>query len=121
MDIQDTDDGDGYFAFVGNPNLILVDYYGKKLKFNVHNMDDSDKDYFFEYTETDDNGSVINEISVRLLNTKRTNLGKNEKVNLIDPNYETISFGKYVQDSEGKEKTDIVCGEYWTKKTGKLL
>ena len=120
LDIQDTDDGDGYFAFVGNPNLILVDYYGKKLKFNVHNMDDSDKDYFFEYTETDDNGSVISEISVRLLNTKRTNLGKNEKVNLIDPNYETISFGKYVQDSEGKEKTDIVW-RILDKKDGKAF
>lgn len=75
FDVQDTDDGDWYFAFVGNPGLILVDYYGKKLKFNVHNMDDSGKDYFFEYTEIDDDGRTINEISVRLLNTERKNDG----------------------------------------------
>ena len=94
FDVQDTDDADWYFAFVGNPDLILVDFYGKKLKFNVHNMDDSGKDYFFEYTETDDDGRVINEISVRLLNTERKNI-KSETAGKAAPNYETISFGKY--------------------------
>ena len=57
-----TDDADWYFAFVGNSDLILVDYHGRKLKLNVHNMDDSESDYFFEYSETDEYGRIINEI-----------------------------------------------------------
>lgn len=120
FDIQDTDDGDWYFAFVGNPDLILVDYYGKKLKFNVHNMDDSRKDYFFEYTETDDDGRIINEISVRLLNTERKNMKKSETANKVAPDYETISFGKYYQDSEGQERADLVW-RILHKKDGKAF
>ena len=120
FDVQDTDDGDWYFAFVGNPGLILVDYYGKKLKFNVHNMDDSGKDYFFEYTEIDDDGRTINEISVRLLNTERKNMEKSKIANEVAPDYETISFGKYFQDSDGQEKADLVW-RILEKKDGKAF
>lgn len=119
FDIQDTD-SDCYFAFVGNSDLILVDYFDKKLKFNVHNMDDQEKDYFFEYSETDDDGSIINAISIRLLNTERKNTKKSETANLAAPDYETISFGKHFQNSEGTEMTDIIW-RVLEKKTGKLL
>ena len=40
----------------------MVDYHGRKLKLNVHNMDDSESDYFFEYSETDEYVRIINEI-----------------------------------------------------------
>ena len=68
LDIHDTDDCDLYFAFVGNKDLILVDYYGKTLKMNVHNMADAEKPYYFIYTESDDDGDgeLINSISIRL-------------------------------------------------------
>ncbi|MBE6647292.1 MAG: hypothetical protein E7611_06625 [Ruminococcaceae bacterium] len=68
--IQDTDDGDLYFAFVGNEDLILADYYGKTLKTNVHNMSDPNNSYFFIYNEMDD-GDPINFISVRLVSTAK--------------------------------------------------
>ena len=99
LDIRDTDDGDWYFAFVGNKDLLLVDYYGKTLRMNIHYMTDAEKTYFFTYSECDDNGRIINSISVRLYNTanKRTSKSAKEDVK----NYETVTFGQYIQDKDG--------------------
>lgn len=68
LDIHDTDDGDWYFAFVGNKDFILADYYGKTLKMNIHNMTDAEKTYYFCYSESDDYGRTVNSITVRLYN-----------------------------------------------------
>lgn len=70
LDIRDTDDSDWHFAFVANKNLVhveyYVNYYVKTLKMNVHNMTDPQKQYYFDYTECDEEGRVINSISVGL-------------------------------------------------------
>ena len=105
LDIQDTDDGDWYFAFVGNKDLILVDYDGKTLKMNIHNMTDAEKPYFFSYFESDDEGRTVNAISIRLFTDakkKKTKPVKEEK-----KNYETVTFGQYIQDKEGKELSPL--------------
>lgn len=105
LDIQDTDDGDLYFAFVGREDLILADYYGKKLKTNVHNMSDPNNSYFFIYNETDDYGNPLNLIYVRLLSTAK----KKKKVVKEDPpkNYETITFGHYMQGKDGQQMSPL--------------
>ena len=67
LNYQDTDDADWYFAFVGGKKSILVDYYDYRLETNIHNMTDELKTCFFNYTETDDDGRVLNGIEVRLV------------------------------------------------------
>ena len=69
MDYQDTDDGDWYFAFVGNKKRLLADYYEHVLDTNIHNISDELQTYYFVYRKTDDYGIPLDEISVRLLNT----------------------------------------------------
>lgn len=105
LDIQDTDDGDWYFAFVGNKDLLLVDYYGKTLKMNIHDMTDAAKTYFFTYSECDDDGRIVNSISVHLYNTakKRNNKSTKEEIK----NYETVTFGQYIQDKDGTAASPI--------------
>lgn len=100
LDIRDTDDSNWYFALVANKDLVLVDYCGKTLKMNVHNMTDTQKQYYFDYTECDDDGRVINSISVGLYREGKT---RSQKVEAEAPNYETAAFGRYIQDKEGKE------------------
>lgn len=99
LDICDTDDCDWYFAFVGNKDLILVDYYRKTLRMNIHYMTDAVETYFFTYSERDNDGTLINSISVRLYNTakKRKSKGAKEAIK----NYETVTFGQYIQDKDG--------------------
>ena len=58
LDIRDTDDSNWYFALVANKDLVLVDYCGKMLKMNVHNMTDTQKQYYFDYTECDEEGGA---------------------------------------------------------------
>lgn len=99
LDIRDTDDGDWYFAFVGNKDLILVDYYGKTLKMNIHDMTDAKKTYFFTYSECDDDGRIINSISVHLYNTAKKRRIKNAKEDI--KNNEIVTFGQYIQDKDG--------------------
>ena len=101
LDICDTDDGDWYFAFVGNKDLLLVDYYGKTLKMNIHYMTDAEKSYFFIYSECDDDGRIINSISVRLYNTAKKRKSKSETEDI--KNYETVTFGQYIQDKDGTD------------------
>lgn len=104
LDIQDTDDGDLYFAFVGNEDLILADYYGKTLKTNVHNMSDPNNSYFFIYNETYD-GNPINFISVRLLSTAKKK--KKAVKEMVVKNYETVTFGRYTQGKDGEETSPL--------------
>lgn len=104
LDIQDTDDGDHYFAFVGNKDLLLADYYGTYLKMNVHNMSDPNGSYFFLFEDTDDDGTVTNVIALRLLSTaKKKKKDKKE----LPKTYETVTFGRYLQGADGEELTPL--------------
>ncbi len=105
LDIHDTDDGDWYFAFVGNKDLILVDYYGKTLKMNIHNMTDTEKPYYFSYSECDDDGRTVNAISIRLFTDAKKKKAKPVKEE--KKNYETVTFGQYIQDKEGKKLSPL--------------
>jgi len=118
LDICDTDDGDWYFAFVGNKDLILVDYYGKTLRMNIHYMTDAAETYFFAYSECDDDGRLINSISVCLYNTakKRKSKGAKEAIK----NYETVTFGQYIQDKDGTIFSPL-SWRVLEKKNGMLL
>ncbi|MBQ3869442.1 MAG: hypothetical protein II777_02755, partial [Clostridia bacterium] len=61
---------------------------------------DAEKPYYFSYSESDDDGRTVNAISVRLFTDakkKKTKPVKEEK-----KNYETVEFGQYIQDKEGK-------------------
>ena len=113
LDYQDTDDGDWYFAFVGGKDLIHVYNDGRRLETNIHRMSDDTQTYYFDYTEENDDGMVINGISIRLLNTakkKKTSAKKKTKHQSDQekaPEYEVMTFGSYVQDKEGKEKTPL--------------
>ncbi len=66
---------------------------------NIHYMTDAEVTYFFTYSEYEADGPLINSISVRLYNTakKRKNKGAKEVVK----NYETVTFGQYIQNKEG--------------------
>lgn len=77
FNIEETDDGDWTFAFVANKDMILADCECVTLKFNVHSMDDCDKEYYFKYTEcNEDDGSTVNAISVRMFNMEKANINK---------------------------------------------
>ena len=59
-------------------------------------------DYYFE---SDDEGRTVNAISIRLFTDakkKKTKPVKEEK-----KNYETVTFGQYIQDKEGKELSPL--------------
>lgn len=126
LDYQDTDDGDWYFAFVGGKDLIHVYNDGRRLETNIHRMSDDTQTYYFDYTEENDDGMVINGISIRLLNTakkKKTSAKKKTKHQSDQekaPEYEVMTFGSYVQDKEGKEKTPLTW-RILDKKDGKAL
>ena len=60
----------GYIVLVANTELILVDFFGKTLKMNIHNMNNVKKTYFFFYNEVDENNDPVASISVRLLKAK---------------------------------------------------
>jgi len=104
-DIKDTDNGDRYYAIVGNESDILVDYYGIALKMNIHNMTDAVKSYYFDYSEFDDYGVLINAISIRLLNNAKKRKQKN--VTEKKKNYDTVTFGHYIQDNDGQELSPL--------------
>ena len=106
LDVKDTDDANWNFAFVGNKDSILADYdyYGKTLKMNIHNMTDSAKPYYFIYEDTDDDGRVVNAISVRLLTDAKK---KKSKPAEQPKSYETVTFGRYVQDKGGKTASPL--------------
>lgn len=49
LNLKDTDDADWYFAFAANPDVVFIDYYDYgTLSFNIHNMLDDKKTYYFE-------------------------------------------------------------------------
>ena len=105
--IQDTDDGDWYFAFVGNKDLLLVQNGDTTLSCNIHVMNDSAKHYYFSFSETDEEGRIINCISVQLLNNgkkKKTS----RKIPSLKRDYETVVFGKYMQSADDDTQTDLV-------------
>ena len=66
-EMQFTDDGDHYFAFVCNDKYVLVDNYDWCLKTNVHIMDKENKYYYFEVYN---NAECI--ASFKLINTEKT-------------------------------------------------
>lgn len=68
FDIMSMDHADWCFAFVGNKDFILVDYYGKRLNMNIHNMTDNIKPYYLSYVETNVDGKVVYSILISLLN-----------------------------------------------------
>lgn len=69
LNFKDTDDANWYFAFVVNSDIVYIDYYEQGiLSFNIHNMQNNKKTYYFEYTCQDDEGQIINKISVKLTN-----------------------------------------------------
>lgn len=100
-----TDEGDRYYAFVANKDIVLVDYYDTKLTFNIHNIKDSNDTYFFEYVRYDQDGRAITELSVRLTNTIEKELGK--KVKIVKNGRKVITFGSYKQTAKGTDKTPI--------------
>ena len=93
----DVDNANHYFAFVGTQDIVLVDYYSKLLRFNIHNMDKSSKCYFFEYKELDEDGITENSIIVKLLPTGKKRIKTSKIENNLAPAFETITFGKYYQ------------------------
>ena len=99
LNIRDADDAEHSFAFVGNGNLILADYHGKKLEMNIHDMTDVYKPYFFSYRELDDCGELVGAVSVRLLNTS---------VRKIRSKIEYVPFGRYIQDYNGEKPTPLM-------------
>ena len=71
LNLKDTDDSDWYWAYVGTKELIHAEYYDSITKMNVHNMKDDTKNYYFVSTSVDEEGRIVDEISVRLFNDKQ--------------------------------------------------
>ena len=107
LNYNDNDFGDHYFAFVGTPQEICVENYGR-LRFNAHNMKDKYQNYYFKYSQFDSlSGDIINGIDIRLYYAGKekpvTKTTKKDKAK----GYETVTLGKYVQDSAGNKESDI--------------
>ena len=68
LDVEEYDDLCDYYAFIGNNDRLLVDYYNKVLETNVHNMTDDSKLYWLTYKqyEDDEKYDILSEISVTL-------------------------------------------------------
>jgi len=92
-EMQFTDDGDHYFAFVCNDKYILVDNYDWCLKTNVHIMDKENNYYYFEVYN---NEECI--VSFKLINTEQT-IDDSSVAIEEDVECEQISFGSFVQNS----------------------
>jgi len=105
LDIRATDDGDHYIAFVGTKDLILAEYYGQTLRMNVHNMSDPKNDYFFTYKDSDESDIPTCEISVRLCPVGK--IKKKHERKALPKNYETVTFGRYMQDADGETLTPL--------------
>lgn len=90
-EMQFTDDGDHYFAFVCNDKYILVDNYDWCLKTNVHIMDKENNYYYFEVYN---NEECI--VSFKLINTEKTIDDCTDDVEET-VEWKQISFGSFIQ------------------------
>ena len=68
LDVEEYDDLCDYYAFLGNNDRLLVDYYNKVLETNVHNMTDDSKLYWLTYKQyqDDEKYDILSEISITL-------------------------------------------------------
>ena len=68
LDVEYDDFSDWYFAFIGNNERLLVDYYDKILETNVHDMSDDSKLYWLTYKQYDDyeKSDLSSEITITL-------------------------------------------------------
>ena len=117
FDMESVDNYNRWYAFVGNKDFILADDCDTRLSMNIHDMSDAEKSYYFEYTEIDDDERVVNAISIRLLNEAQKRSPDKRKET---PLYETITFGRYMQDKNGDELSPL-SWRVLTKKDGLAL
>lgn len=68
FDLQEYDELCQYYAFIGNNDRLLVDYYDKMLETNIHDMTDDSKLYWLTYIkyEDDEKCNLSSEISITL-------------------------------------------------------
>lgn len=107
LSIEDIDSTDGYLAFVAKPECVVAEYYSWSLKFNIHHMAKAAAPYFFEYAETDDEGTVVNSITVRLQQTGKVRRNAAFPAFQACPEFETVEFGRYRQKTDSDELSPI--------------
>lgn len=105
LDVEDVDYADWRSATVANSEAIVIISGDEAFRMNIHNMKKEADNYYFVYEQTDENGSVINSLSVKLYKIGITGNKKEKKTEV--KNYKTINFGKYPQDKAGKKMSDI--------------
>ena len=98
-----TDDADHYFAYVSTSKNVIADNYHHRLEYNIHNMDDENRYYYFElHHRLETEMEVV--VSIRLINTEE-NIDDSASVFEDNVSCKQIEFGTYIQSND----PDAVC------------
>ncbi len=105
-DSQGTTEKEVSVAYASNDVVILREFQ-ENLLFNIHNMQDENKCYFFNYYKTAyriDRG-ICSQILIKLTNTSNTT---DTKYEIIEESHnKTVKFGNYPQTEKGDDNTPI--------------
>ena len=114
-----TDDADHYFAYVLTPKNVIADNYHHRLEYNIHNMDDENRYYYFElHHRLETEMEVV--VSIRLINTEE-NIDDSASVFEDKVSCDQIEFGTYVQSNEADAAAEPIVWDVLDEKDDRIL
>ena len=114
-----TDDADHYFAYVSTAKNVIADNYHHRLEYNIHNMDDENRYYYFElHHRLETEMEVV--ISIRLINTEE-NVDDSASVFEDKVSCKQIEFGTYIQSTDSDAVCEPITWDILEEKDDRLL